>query len=324
MKALQLFVLTTVIFLGGCAAFFQQVSGLEEIQKVAIVSVLVGPSPHNGKQQSTPTTPRGFIFDQQALLEYAYVQLQNQIQTQLQWDATTDIRNHKANILVKAPSKGYEGLAGASLIPNPSLLAIASGKPPSVSTQGFIKKLCLQLNVDAVVMMSIETGQRKKGIFDKLKKSKLTPTIRLNFAAVNSRGQVILNTENFNENIAGNPIRENRPDNVQVLDAYKVATYNALDSYFYRSAMIFKRMGYPLSKIRGITQAEHSKQAVKKTETIGDSSLTSPRKTQKANKPDKPSIVSEGINSSANNDQKTKPAIQKRRSLWSLPMELIK
>lgn len=332
MKSQQLLVLISIILLGGCTAFFQKVSGLDEIEKVAIVSILLDTAesalPESDITDQAHSSQNALPFNSQALLEFAYTQLQNQIETQLHWQADTDVR-HKP--LGDIDNAGYEGLHGVSLLPASSVYALSSGSSPAPATRDYIKELCRQLDVDAIVMMGIDLGPRKKGLLNKFKKEQGMPSVLLNLAAVDSQGQVILNTEHFNEEFSVRSLSKKTPTNAQLLDAYKVAINNTLVDYFYRSAVIFKRMGYQLSKVKGIPLGDRAKQPIEPGSASVDSdapqaekpptrSTTPLRTTRSATQPSEAKTI-KTIDDSKKNEQETSDVKPTRRSIWSIPEE---
>ena len=338
MKSRQLVVLMGFLLLEGCSAFFQEVPGLGEVKKVAIASILLNPAENAPPKSDTMTqihsSRNPLHFNSQALLEFAYTQLQNQIETQLHWKADTDVR-HKP--LREIDNEGYEYLHGASLIPASAIYALSSGSSPASATQDYIKELCRQLDVDAIVMMGINTDPRKKGLLSKFKKERGTPSVLLNLSVVDKQGRVILNTEHFDEVFSGRTLSNGTPTSAQVLDDYKVSTSKALEDYFYRSSMIIKRMGYQQSKIQDMTLGDRAKQPIEP----GSASIDS--HTSQAEKPPTKSTMplratrsttlhseaktintqntTKAIDDSEKNEQETSGSKPTRRSIWSFPEE---
>jgi hypothetical protein len=186
-------------------------------------------------------------------------------------------------------------------------------------------------------MVSIDTGQRKKGLLGKLKKERLTPSVLLNLAVVDKQGQVVLNTEHFNEAFAERSIAKGTHTSAQVLDAYKVSTNRALEDYFYRSSVIFKRMGYQLSKIKDMTLGDMTKHpaqpnsppshsATSQTEkppvkSIAPLKTTHPTKQPSETKTVKAPSTTKTINDSKQDEQENSNTKPTRRSIWSFPDE---
>ncbi len=338
MKSWQFAVLLSILILGGCSAFFQKTSGLDEIEKVAIVSMLLNPSgnvpPKNDTTDQVHSSHRPPHFNSQALLEFAYTQLQKQIETQLHWQADTDIRRRQIKGIDNERDKG---LHGVSLLPASTVYALSSGISPTPATQDYIKELCRQLDVDAIVMMGINTGPRKKGLLSKLKKERSTPSVFLNLAVVDSQGQMILNTKHFGEAFSGRPLPNGAPTSAQVLDAYKASTHKALEDYFYRSAVIFKRMGYQLSKIKNMTLGDKAKQPIEPDTASVDSGASqadgpplksvTPSETMPLPSEEKTintQNTAKTIDDSKKNEPETSGSKPTRRSIWSLPVEATK
>lgn len=340
MKSQQLVVLISITLLGACTAFFQKVSGLDEIEKVAIVSILLDTGknaiPKSGITDPAPSNQDSPPFNSQALLEHAYIQLQNQIETQLHWQAATNVRNKPLRDIDNA---GYEGLHGVSLLPASTVYALSSGNSPAPATLDYIKELCRQLDVDAIVMMGIDFGPHQKGLLNILKKEQGAPSVLLNLAVVDKQGQVILNTEHFNEAFSVRFLSRKTPTSAQLLDAYKVSINNTLENYFYRSSVIFKRMGYRLSQIKDkplSNGAEHppvepvstsaesnasqaNKPATNSTAPIGASgSATQPPSEAKTINTQN---AIKTIDDSKKNEQETSAPKPARRSIWSFPEE---
>ena len=180
-------------------------------------------------------------------------------------------------------------------------------------------------------MMGIDLGPRKKGLLNKFKKEQGTPSVLLNLAAVDSQGQVILNTEHFNEEFSVRSLSKKTPTNAQLLDAYKVAINNTLVDYFYRSAVIFKRMGYQLSKVKGIPLGDRAKQPIEPGSASVDSdapqaekpptrSTTPLRTTRSATQPSEAKTI-KTFDDSKKSEQETSDVKPTRRSIWSIPEE---
>jgi len=335
MKSWQFAVLLSILILGGCSAFFQKTPGLDEIKKVAIVSMLLNTSgkapPKNDTTEQVHSSHHPLHFNNQALLEFAYTQLQKQIETQLHWQADTDIWRRQ---LKGIDNERGNALHGVSLLSASTVYALSSGISPTLATQDYIKELCQKLDVDAIVMMGINTGSRKKGLLSKLKKERSTPSVLLNLAVVDSQGQMILNTKHFGEAFSGRALSIGDATSAQVLDAYKASTHKALEDYFYRSAVIFKRMGYQLSKIKDRTLGDKAKQPIEPNTASVDSgasqaegpSFKSVTPSETVQLPSEEKTINTQnttttIGDRKKNEPETSGSKPTRRSIWSLPEE---
>ena len=186
-------------------------------------------------------------------------------------------------------------------------------------------------------MMGINIGPRKKGLLSKLKKERGTPSVLLNLAVVDSQGQVILNTEHFNEAFSGRSPSKEMSISAQVLDAYKVSTNKALEDYFYRSLVIFKRTGHQLSKIKDMTLSDRAKQPIEPGSASIDSHTSQAEKpptknntplktTRSATQPSEAKTINtqnttKTIDDSKKDEQETSGSKPTRRSIWSFPEE---
>ena len=345
MKPRQLIIFIGFLYLTACSAFFKKITDLDKIENVAIVSILLNDERSISVSQADTNQISSksplLHFNQQALLESSYIQLQNQIETQLLWDTSQDAY---ANLQYKKiPDEIYERLYGASMVPASTIYTLASGQAPSTAAQDLIRELCRQLNVDALVMMIINTDQHKNQLLSRFKKDQITPSVFLHIAIVDSQGRVVLNTQHFKEGFSGTSFNKkdlvsNAASSKLVLDAYKASTNKALEDYFYRSSVIIKRMGYQLSKIKEAAFREKPQQpkgvSLSKEPSEGTQvnkayvKKTAPNKTIQAIQPTKEPISQPAPEEVKNNninkedDHGSRVDKTQRRSIWSFSEEV--
>ena len=266
MGKIQLTVFIGIIMLSACSSFFQKITGLQEVKKVAIVSVFLNAEKIKKTDEKAISLAGSnhhlLSFDHQALLATAYAQAQTQIKNQLHWQTRTDVRSYESNPGPhdenKRISTDTESLTGVSFIPPATVYAFASGNTPDAKEKHYIRELCHQLQVDAVVMMGITTRQKKKPKITFQNTNRIQPTVSLNMAIINKYGELILHTKDFHEYELSPSHSQSPSSKTEVLNAYQKATSKALESYFYRTAITFKRMGYQLSKANNFVPQEPS------------------------------------------------------------------